>query len=132
MEFGSGLRVRRGDKAAGAWACNREERQVLVDQVDSLVFYGADRQISLECRNFLLKPRDPIIETLHRRRLKRLDYPVKSAQTRAPSCTGSRWRLYCSHILSRKLSGNRVLARTNQRDSHKRCPWRIRRIWRVG
>src|SRR5215468_6697866 len=76
--------------------------------------YGAARQVSLERRNFLLKPQDPIIETLHRRRLKRLDHPVNSAQTPAQSCTASRWRLYCSHIRSRKLCGNCDLAPTKR------------------
>src|SRR5258705_2238755 len=90
--------------------------------VDSLVVYGAHRQVALERRNFLLKPQDPFIETLQKRGLTGLDHPAKVAQGPSPPCAGGRWRLYCSHILSRKLSGHGVLARTNERDSHKNCP----------
>src|SRR6266404_8226641 len=90
--------------------------------VDSLVVYGAHRQVALERRNFLFKPQDPLIETLQGRRLSGLDHPVKLAQGPSPPCAGGRWRLYCSHIRSRKLSGHGVLARTNERDSHKNCP----------
>src|SRR5260221_5948500 len=91
-------------------------------RVDSLVVCGAHRQVALERRNFLFKPQDPFIETLQRRRLSGLDHPVKLAQGPSPPCAGGRWRLYCSHIRSRKLSGHGVLARTNERDSHKNCP----------
>ena len=45
----------------------------------------------------IIKPQDPIIETLQRRRLNRLDHPVKLAQGPSPSCAGGRWPLYCSH-----------------------------------
>src|SRR6266481_2516557 len=74
--------------------------------VDSLVVYGAHRQVALERRNFLFKPQDPFIDTLQRRRLSGLDHPVKLAQGPSPPCAGGRWRLYCSHIRSRKLSGH--------------------------
>src|SRR5260370_37225874 len=82
----------------------------------------AHRQVALERRNFLFKPQDPFIETLQRRRLSGLDHPVKLAQGPSPPCAGGRWRLYCSHIRSRKLSGHGVLARTNERDSHNSYP----------
>ena len=87
--------------------------------VGSLVVYGADRRAALECRNFLLKPQDPIIETLQRSRLNCLDHPVKLAQGPSPSCAGRRWRLYCSHFRSPKLSGDGVSARTNEHDSQQ-------------
>jgi len=96
--------------------------RLLLAPVDSLVVYRADQQIALERRHFLFKLQDPIIENPHGRRLNRRDRPVKLAQGPSPSCADGRWRLYCSHVRSRKLGRNGVLARTDEGDSRKSRP----------
>jgi hypothetical protein len=44
------------------------------------------------------------------------------AQGPSPSCADGRWRLYCSHVRSRKPGRNGVLARTDEGDSRKSRP----------
>ena len=92
---------------------SRRAAAVMARPVDSLVVYRADRQIALERRHFLFKLQDPIIESLHGRRLNCRDRPVKLAQGPSPSSADGRWRLYCSHVRSRKLGRNSVLALTD-------------------